>query len=367
MIKIAYTIPNFETAGSGMALMKLVLGLDKTRFEPHIVCLHSKGVYFEKMVKSSGIPVHIYPYLSTLRPIVRLIRNCWRVSRFFKKQGFDIVFSYHYGSDYSEAISAKLARAKFVYVKKNMSWYGPSHHGWQIKTLLADAIVAQNKDMLDTFFCHCKKAAFISIGVDTSEYFHRERDVSLLNELGLNESDRIILAVANLVPKKGIDYLLKAFVNIDEGIKLVVVGDTISEYGQKMVQLSHVLGLDAKVIFTGKRYDVPRFYSIAHLFILPSTSNEGAPITVQEAMASGVVVITTDTPGNRDQLSSLPNQLISPCDESAISRAITKMLSMSPEQINSILNLQMSIVNESYSLSNEIKAHEKLYLQIMTQ
>ena len=49
-IKILYTIPNFDTAGSGKALLNLALGLDKNIFEPHIACLNDKGDFF-KIVK----------------------------------------------------------------------------------------------------------------------------------------------------------------------------------------------------------------------------------------------------------------------------------------------------------------------------
>ncbi len=367
-IKICYTIPNFDTAGSGIALMKLIDGLDKSIFEPSIVCLHDRGSYFENVVRKSGVKIHIYPYVTPLRPLVSLIKNCWRTSRFFKKEKFDIVFSYHYGADYSEAIAAKMAGCKFLYVKKNMSWKGASYNGWRIKTWLADAITVQNTDMLKSFYKEVSKAELLSIGVDTNEYMPKTMDLDLLKELGWTEDNGIVLCVANIIPKKGIDYLLKGFAQLlhyKPGTKLLIVGDCNHPLGKEMMEMSLQLGLEKSVIFTGKRHDIARFYSIADIFILPSTGNEGAPIVIQEAMASGALVVTTDTPGNRDQLSNLPDQLISPSNAEAIKEALIKYLTISKEEKARRVQKQHDIVNAQYSLKAEVEKHQFLYKRIM--
>ena len=60
-LRILFTIPNFDTAGSGKALLNIATRLDKEIFEPHIACLHDRGDYFQ-VVKESRIPVHIFNY-----------------------------------------------------------------------------------------------------------------------------------------------------------------------------------------------------------------------------------------------------------------------------------------------------------------
>jgi len=47
-IKILYTIPNFDTAGSGKVVYDLVKNLDRTIFEPEICCFHKKGFFYER-------------------------------------------------------------------------------------------------------------------------------------------------------------------------------------------------------------------------------------------------------------------------------------------------------------------------------
>src|SRR5690606_4979464 len=124
-IKILYTIPNFDTAGSGKALLNIALGLDKEKFEPHILCLHNKGAFF-RTVEQSGIPIHIFDYIPKERPFLKMFRSCIDVSKKIKNINPDIVHSFHYSSNYTEALSTRIAGKKWVFTKKNMSWGGAS-------------------------------------------------------------------------------------------------------------------------------------------------------------------------------------------------------------------------------------------------
>lgn len=365
-IRIVYTIPNFDTAGSGIALLKLVTRLDRHRFEPCIVCMHDRGALFQTAM-ASGIPVHIHPYLTPQHPRLRFLRGILRTARFFRSLGADIVFSYHYAPDLSEVFAVRLSGARLLYVKKNMGWQGPSYKQWRIKTWLAHAITVQNRDMLNQFFKGMGKARIISIGVDRSEFKPSDPDIRLRDELQIGSGDRIVLCVANLVPKKGIRYLIEAFSRSrhKDSSRLVIVGKHDTPLWQETCQLVTDSGVDGRVIFTGKRSDVNRFYSIADLFILPSTGDEGAPIVIQEAMASGVPVLTTRVPGNMDQLEELPGQLVPPCDADALLAAIERMLSLDMPGIQRIRTIQMDILEKRYSLDNEVLMHEELYAEIM--
>ena len=51
-IRILYTIPNFDTAGSGIPLLKIANNLDNKYFEPQIACLHERGDLFQEVIKS---------------------------------------------------------------------------------------------------------------------------------------------------------------------------------------------------------------------------------------------------------------------------------------------------------------------------
>ena len=54
-LKILFTIPNFDTAGSGIPLLKIAQNLDKNLFEPHIACLHDRGELFKDVQKNMKV------------------------------------------------------------------------------------------------------------------------------------------------------------------------------------------------------------------------------------------------------------------------------------------------------------------------
>ena len=74
MIRILYTIPNFDTAGSGIPLFKIAQSLDPNIFEPHIACLHDRGNLFQD-VKKSGIKVHMIDLYKNARPITSMLNK----------------------------------------------------------------------------------------------------------------------------------------------------------------------------------------------------------------------------------------------------------------------------------------------------
>ena len=93
-LKILYTIPNFDTAGSGIPLLKIASSLDKNYFEPSIACLHDRGELFQN-VKNSGIKIHILDLYKNPRPIIKMLNECHGLSKVFKKINPDIIHSYH--------------------------------------------------------------------------------------------------------------------------------------------------------------------------------------------------------------------------------------------------------------------------------
>tara|TARA_B100000902_G_C26945816_1_gene733325 strand:+ start:49 stop:624 length:576 start_codon:yes stop_codon:yes gene_type:complete len=168
-IKILYTIPNFNTAGSGIALMKMIENLDKNRFVPKIACLHGHGDLFKEVIKMN-IEVYFIDLYKNPRPLLTMFKECYNLAKVFKKIDPQIIHSYNYSSDYTEPLAARLAGIKWVYTKKNMSWYGPSQNSWRLRSYLAEAIVCQNLEMKVNFFSNFSNIHLIPIGVDTSSF-----------------------------------------------------------------------------------------------------------------------------------------------------------------------------------------------------
>ena len=73
-IKILFTIPNFDTAGSGKVVYDLASKIDTTKFRVSIACSHNRGAFF-KEIEKLGHPIHIIATKVSLKPYYKLFFN----------------------------------------------------------------------------------------------------------------------------------------------------------------------------------------------------------------------------------------------------------------------------------------------------
>ncbi|SEF67776.1 Glycosyltransferase Family 4 [Butyrivibrio sp. Su6] len=109
--------------------------------------------------------------------------------------------------------------------------------------------------------------------------------------------DKTVVCVGRMDPVKQFDSVLRAFSvthNMFPQGRLIFVGD--GRQMNYMKALRHEFGLDEVVIFAGFQKDVGVYLANACCFVMASKA-EGFPNAMVEAMAYGVPVISTDSPG----------------------------------------------------------------------
>jgi len=363
-IKVLFNIPNFNTAGSGRALLNVIERLDKNEFQPEICCRHSKGDLFEE-AKKLGIPIHIAHFTTLMKPRGRAMRNVMRLSKYFKELNPDIIHSYNYSDDYSEALAARLAGIKWIYTKKNMGW---GSNAWKLRTRFANVIIPQNTDMVEEFFPGKENLRLIPIGIDISEFTNNENADSICEKYNIAGSEPVIITIANVIPIKGIEFLIKGFSLILEDLpkaKLLIIGEDKTEYANLLKNEIAGQGLEDKVVFTGRQSNIKPFFKIADLFILSSTkAGEGGPISVLEAMASGVLCYGSDVPGIRDQFKEFQDQLFESENPGAIANKILHAMRLTNEERKQRIDKQTKFILQNYSVENEVRKLQDLYRQI---
>ncbi len=133
-------------------------------------------------------------------------------------------------------------------------------------------------------------------------------------KLGLPVNAFIILTARRLVPRTGVDILLKAFKTVRQSLgrdtTLVICGDGVME--PELRKLSSEMDLDKHVIFTGFMTEelLPDFYRVADLFVMPTKALEGFGLATVEALACGLPVIGTDIGGTPEILGKISEDLL---------------------------------------------------------
>lgn len=168
-----------------------------------------------------------------------------------------------------------------------------------------------------------------------------------------------ILFIGRITQQKNVQGLLDALKELT--IKALIIGNgelkkgLIEQYGN----------LDNRVVWqdTIPHNDIPNIMNKCSLYILPSFY-EGHPKTLIEAMAAGMPVIGTNSPGINNLIENGANGLLCETDSSNIKVAIEKLLA------NPLLCKKISKNAYNYALTNfslkkivdmEIKIYNKLY------
>ena len=353
-IKILYTIPNFDTAGSGKVVYDLIKGLDTTKFEIEIACQHKRGKFF-KEVEALGFPIHIMETTAPFRPYFSLYFRLRPIINFFKNNKYDVIHSWHWSSDWTEALAARLAGVKWLYTKKAMSW-GNRH--WKLRSFLADYIITINDEMRN-YFPNKKAQKLIPLGIDT-EYYKPEKV-----HFPQDSKTFKIVTVANLVPVKGIEVLLKAVALLkDDSVQLKIVGDNSNHYGQGLIKLCKELNIDNQVEFTGKVGDVRPLISESDIYIIPTLNEgrkEGMPMALVEAMCMAVPVLGSNISGINFVLKDYPGLLFSANDSEALKERILSFQNMAPEERKKIGDSLRLYCVKNFAMENFISEHTKLY------
>ena len=138
-----------------------------------------------------------------------------------------------------------------------------------------------------------------------------------------------ILALARLVPQKGLDVLILAFALLPESIRagwqLTLVGDGPER--EPLEELVDRKGLSSMVRFEGFRSDPLLFMQRASIFALPSRF-EGMPNALLEAMAAGLPSVVTDaSPGPLEMVRDGSEGLVVRTDdEAAFAAALERLM-----------------------------------------
>jgi glycosyltransferase involved in cell wall biosynthesis len=142
-----------------------------------------------------------------------------------------------------------------------------------------------------------------------------------------------------------------------------VVGD--GELKQDVMQRADELGVGHLLRWHPPSHEMPRWYRSCDLVLMTSTF-EGVPYVIYEALAMGVPVVAPALPGNRELMDSGGGTLIDPRDDvNAYADAVEKLL-LDERYRTDVGTRARARMLEQHSLSGMIEGHEALYDHLLS-
>jgi UDP-glucose:(heptosyl)LPS alpha-1,3-glucosyltransferase len=205
-------------------------------------------------------------------------------------------------------------------------------------------------DMMRWYKIPEERITVVYNGVDTEHFHPRNRQYreEIRRRHGIGD-ERVILFVSNNFRMKGLTYLLKALGEIKKGdhppFKLLVLG---RDRQRPYLHSAEETGILDEVIFAGSTSEPEKYYGASDLLVHP-TFYDACSLTVLEALATGLPVITTHSNGAGGIINEGKEGFVisDPRDDQVLAEKIS--LCMNPQKAERI-SIAARHLAESYSL-----------------
>ncbi|HEX2667721.1 MAG TPA: glycosyltransferase [Gammaproteobacteria bacterium] len=381
-IRLVKFLAMFGVGGTEKQVVNLTKRMDRRSFDLRFACLTRWGALLDEVEGQQGIAVTEYPLSSFYEP--NALRQQFRFASALRRDGVQVVHSYNFYGNMFSVPAARLAGVPAVVASiRDMGIYNTPFQlmmqRWVCK--LADRVVVNAgaiRDWLVSEGYDERKVVVIRNGVDTSRFGPRGDGAALRREFGLPPRVPLVVMLARLNAKKGIECFIEAAARIHAvrpDACFLAVGEAFTrdgsgsicvdaEYRRELQDKVDELGLAGHFRFTGMRRDVPQVLAAATVSVLTSMS-EGISNTLLESMAAGVPVVATRVGGTPELITDRRHGLLVPSgDAQAVANAVRAILddSLLAERLGR--QARVRAVNE-FSFEAVVRRTEDLYRGIL--
>jgi glycosyltransferase involved in cell wall biosynthesis len=376
-IRVMRVITRLNVGGPALQAALLAQRLDKDRFETLLVAgregategsmleLGRLGEVAIERVPRLGREISAFDDLHALLAVTRLARTFKPhiVHTHLAKAGAvgrmagriagakALVHTYH-GTVFKGYFSGARS-AVFLNVERGLA---------RMTTRLIAITPGQRREIIGLGLGDEQKVVEIPLGLDLAAFTVPLERGAARARFGLPLDAAVVAIVARLVSVKNIPLFLSAMARLRRPAIALVVGDGSERAA--LERMSRDLGLGDRCRFLGWQQDVHAVYAAADVVALTST-NEGSPVSLIEAMAAGRPVVSTAVGGVPDVVSHGQTGLLAPPgDAVALAAAIDELLD-DPERQRTLGNAAQLAVYPRYDVSRLVVDISALYESLL--
>lgn len=347
--RLTIILDAFTMGGAEHMVYELAKNVDKDRFDVNILCYMRKHDTLLAQQVEEHFPVTYLQQNGTITP-----GAIWHIVRALQKTKPDVVHA-HLGGAAFGAVWSVLFRKPLVitvhtkpekaFTKKIEALVRMALRFGKTKLV---AVSAENEALVKTYYgLDARKCSYVNNGIDLQRFERKEHaGFTLIN-------------VARQDDNKNQSALLRCFAKLHKiapETKVLLLGDGVNH--QKLKSLAAELGVADAVTFTGNVANTEDYYALSDLYVQTSF-REAMPLSVLEAMAAGLPIVSTNVGGLADVVQD--NGILVPAgDEEALYQAIMKVYEANKEQRDAMRQASLRIV-KGYSSAGMARAYEKTY------
>jgi len=357
-----------ERGGAETVLSHLLLGLDRSRFQPRLCCLRKEPGKVARELQAQGIPLTCGLAHMKYDPFVgrRLVRAIGpRTDLLYCLDHHQALFWVPYLLRRAPIKRSVLS----CHATRNPSGGRIFRAGERKALQQMQRIIAvahgQKQELIDNEGIAAEHVEVIHNGVAVADFGgcrSRVADrVAVRHSWGLNEGHRVAMIVAQLRPEKNHAAFLRIAQTISARLpraRFVIVGDGPER--APLERYSRELGIARRVQFTGLRHDIPRVLAAADVVTLTSKV-ETFPMALLEGMAAGKPVVAPQV-GSIAELvdDGITGHLIPNGDEGKFAAALQELLA-DEAKATAMGAAGHRVVQRQFTVEHMVRAYESLF------
>lgn len=359
---LLHVLPSFAVGGVQVRLARIIAALGP-RYRHRIVALDGNGAAGQLIDPTLGVVIDTTPRAKRALPATLLTAR-----RELIAIAPDLLLTYNWGAIEWAMANSLFGLCRHIHCEDGFGPDEADQRLWRRSLLRRLSLVrtasllvpSRNLETIAQQEWHLppSRVRYIANGIDADTFV-----ATAANEppLFARTSDEVIIGtVAPLRPEKNVARLVRVFAQIGASrpTRLAIAGGGAQR--DEIEALAQSLGIADRVIFLGIVKEPQRALSLFDIFAL-SSNTEQMPMSVLEAMAMGLPVVSVDVGDVKAMLAPENRRyVVAKADEAAFARALSD-LAAAPKRRAELGALNRSHVRRNYSWEAMVDDYERIF------
>lgn len=353
MLKVAIVLEDFSIGGAQRVVSELVENIDQKQVQLLVLCLLKRAD--TDLARNTEVKANV-KYLNIRGK--NLIANYRKVAKELNKFEPDVIHAHLVGQLYSipyglihqkPVLITAHTKPEKAFIKKIEFLI---RFGVKKKKVWIVSVSEENQSLVTEYFPSAESQCFcINNGINIGAFYRKEHSVFTYINVARQDENKNQMAILRC---------FKKIYDETKSVRLILAGD--GPCHDSLVRKATDLNLEKAVELPGAIGNVRDYYAISDAYV-QSSHREAMPMSVLEALAAGLPVISTNVGGLHDVVKD-NGILVNDGDEEALYCAMKKLLDSSDEVLNEMKNKSLSIA-ENYSSKKMAEQYIEMYRRMV--
>jgi glycosyltransferase involved in cell wall biosynthesis len=378
-LRVTFVVTALEIGGAEMMLLKLLSRIDRRRFDPCVVVLNGGAAPLAPAFRSLAIPCDLLEWKPAR--LGDALRGMKQLARVLRARRPDVVQGWMYHANVAATLVSAFMRGRPPVlwnvraslmdrrIEKKLTLFlirlGGALSSSPARIINNSTASALEHERLMGY--RADKRVILPNGFDVTLFRpSAEARCALRRSLGIADGARVVGMVARYHPMKDHAAFIKAAGLVARNhpdVHFVLAGRDVVPENEALVSTAREAGIADRVHLLGPRGDVHAIVPGFDIQVSSSSSGEGFPNVIGEAMSCGVPCVVTDV-GDSAAVVGDTGIVVPPRDTGALAAGVLRLLALDAAALADLGRRARERTIEHYSLDAVVCRYQELFTRV---